>query len=198
MEALTKTGGVYEAVCLSTMDHLSISKPSASDPHCRDNEQYQFLYLNHQTTTMSADNRYEQQNDMATGADVPAGDAVDNDYVSRTGQKQYIPVQKDGAPVEDPIDPATADSDQQLGESSSHKTSWSCDLRKSMLIQLCILTERDDADAIDKSNIVEGRTRGTTKQAGTYREPGDEEGLPGADDGTSRQRTEGVQDPSLA
>jgi hypothetical protein len=35
--------------------------------------------------------------------------------------------------------------------------------------------ERDDREAIDKSNIVEGRTRGATKKAGTYAEPGDEE-----------------------
>lgn len=45
---------------------------------------------------------------------VPAGDATDNDYASRTGQSE-IPVQKDEASVEDPIDPATADSDKTLG-----------------------------------------------------------------------------------
>ncbi len=61
----------------------------------------------------SADDAYEQKND-ATGGDVPAGDSVDNDYVSRTGQSA-IPVQKDEKPVEDPIDPATADSDKTLG-----------------------------------------------------------------------------------
>ena len=61
----------------------------------------------------SADDQYEQQNDM-TGGDVPAGDAGDNDYKSRTGQS-HIPVQSDQAPVEDPIDPATADSDETLG-----------------------------------------------------------------------------------
>ena len=61
----------------------------------------------------SADDQYEQQND-ATGGDVPAGDSMDNDYKSRTGQYE-IPVQKDDAPVNDPIDPATADSDEMLG-----------------------------------------------------------------------------------
>lgn len=45
--------------------------------------------------------------------------------------------------------------------------------------------ERDEANAIDQSNIVEGRTRGAAKSQGTYEEPGDEEGLPGAEDGTS-------------
>lgn len=42
---------------------------------------------------------------------------------------------------------------------------------------------RDDKEAIDEDNIVEGRTRGA-KPSGEYREPGDEEGLP-SDDGTS-------------
>ncbi|KAF4306550.1 hypothetical protein GTA08_BOTSDO05566 [Botryosphaeria dothidea] len=97
---------------------------------------------------------YENQN-------IPAGDAGDNDYASRTGQYQ-IPVQKDEAPVEDPIDPNTADSDEQL--------------------------TRDDKDAIDESNIISDRTRGAAKKAGTYAEPGDEEGLPGAEDGTSAIR----------
>jgi len=64
----------------------------------------------------SADDQYEQQNDVLP-RDAPAGDAQDNDYVSRPGQKQGpIPVQSDNAAVEDPIDAATADSDQQLGE----------------------------------------------------------------------------------
>lgn len=45
---------------------------------------------------------------------------------------------------------------------------------------------QDDKDAIDQSNIVGGgRTRGA-KVAGGYKEPGDEEGMPPADDGTSR------------
>ncbi|MCJ1307435.1 hypothetical protein MMC25_001081 [Agyrium rufum] len=105
----------------------------------------------------SADDQYEQQND-ATGGDVPAGDSKDNSYTSRSGQYQ-IPVQKDEYPVEDPINSATADSDETLA--------------------------RDDADAIDQSNIVSGgRTRGA-KPSGGYTEPGDEEGLP-TDDGTSR------------
>jgi hypothetical protein len=63
----------------------------------------------------SANDQYESQNDRVTDG-VPAGDAQDNDYVSRPGQKQApIPVQSDGADIEDPVDPATADSDEQLG-----------------------------------------------------------------------------------
>ena len=61
----------------------------------------------------SADDQYEQKNDVV-GGDIPAGDAKDNDYTSRSGQYE-IPVQKDEAPVEDPIDPASADSDETLG-----------------------------------------------------------------------------------
>lgn len=38
--------------------------------------------------------------------------------------------------------------------------------------------ERDDNEAIDKSNIVEGRTRGAKPEGGSYREPGDSEALP--------------------
>lgn len=46
-------------------------------------------------------------------------------------------------------------------------------------------TERDDADAIDESNIVGSRTRNAKPQEG-YREPGDDEGLGDPEDGTSR------------
>lgn len=38
--------------------------------------------------------------------------------------------------------------------------------------------ERDDNEAIDKSNIVEDRTRGAKPEGGSYREPGDGEALP--------------------
>lgn len=129
----------------------------------------------------SADDQYEVQNDQA-GGDIPAGDVQDNDYKSRTGQSE-IPVQSDDAPVEDPIDPANADSDAQLG-----KNPHSFDHLR--MVQLTHpVTEADDKNAIDSSNIIEGgRTRGATKQSGTYTEPGDEEGLPGPEDGTSRGR----------
>ncbi|KAI9661132.1 MAG: hypothetical protein M1821_009459 [Bathelium mastoideum] len=111
---------------------------------------------------MSADDQYEQVNDQVSG-DVPSGDVTDPTYTSRTGQKTGpVPVQKDSDAVEDPIDPASADSDEALA--------------------------RDDKDAIDQSNIIGSRTRGAAKGAGTYAEPGDEEGLPGAEDGTSATR----------
>ena len=49
---------------------------------------------------------------------------------------------------------------------------------------MLIYIARDDAEAIDRDNILDERTRGAGKPRGTYTEPGDEEGLP-ADDGTS-------------
>jgi len=95
------------------------------------------------------------------GAEVPAGaDTTQDDYKSRTGQG-HVPVVSDSTNIEDPIDANSADSDAQLA--------------------------KDDSDAIDESNIVDGRTRGAGPSGG-YREPGDEEGLPGPDDGTSAVR----------
>jgi hypothetical protein len=51
--------------------------------------------------------------------------------------------------------------------------------------------ERDEKEAIDESNILDERTRGAAKEAGTYAEPGDDEGLEAAvegNDGTSAGR----------
>ncbi|PSR81432.1 hypothetical protein BD289DRAFT_372661, partial [Coniella lustricola] len=82
-------------------------------------------------------------------ATMAEGDDYDTTYATQGAEA--VPVQKDGAAIESGVNAATADSDEQL--------------------------ERDEKDAIDKSNIVEERTRGA-KPGGTYREPGDEEGLP--------------------
>jgi hypothetical protein len=126
----------------------------------------------------SADDQYEQQNDQVTG-DAPSGNAVDNDYVSRPGQKQApIPVQSDETPVNDPIDPATADSDEQLGKNIPPR------MMESIADIIYATTERDESEAIDQSNVIDSRTRGA-KPSGSYEEPGDEEGLP-TNDGTSR------------
>ena len=131
----------------------------------------------------SADDQYEQQNDV-TGGDVPAGDAQDNDYKSRTGQS-HIPVQSDDKAVEDPIDAATADSDETLGKPFPHAPIDFMILRSFDVTN--VTAAKDDAEAIDQGNVVEGRTRGA-KPSGGYKEPGDEEGLPGAEDGTSSTR----------
>ena len=41
---------------------------------------------------------------------------------------------------------------------------------------------RDGSDAIDKDNIIDERTRGA-KPEGSYREPGDDEGIPTDEEG---------------
>ncbi|KAJ4378054.1 hypothetical protein N0V83_000884 [Neocucurbitaria cava] len=99
---------------------------------------------------------------MSSTDQFPAGDAVDNDYQSRTGQSE-IPVQRDEAGVESTEYDNGGDSDEQLA--------------------------KDESDAINEDNILEERTRGAAKKAGSYAEPGDEEGLDeytaGGQDGTS-------------
>jgi len=91
----------------------------------------------------------EFQDSSITGAERGnQPDTTQNDYVSRTGQKDGpIPVQSDSAAVEAGgyEDASKADSDQQL--------------------------QADDRDAIDQSNIIDSRTRGAAKN---YREPGDD------------------------
>ena len=60
---------------------------------------------------MSTTNEYSDSG--APGSEGATLSTMDNGYASRTGQSQ-IPVQNDDAPVEDPIDAATADSDATL------------------------------------------------------------------------------------
>ena len=105
---------------------------------------------------------------------IPQDDVTANDYKSRTGQSE-IPVLGDEKPVEDPIDPDTANNDEELGE--YHRTTY-------LEHELISRSAKDDNEAIDEGNIIGGRTRGA-KPSGGYTEPGDEEGLAGPDDGTS-------------
>ncbi|KAJ4385586.1 hypothetical protein N0V93_010015 [Gnomoniopsis smithogilvyi] len=70
-------------------------------------------------------------------------------YVTKEDQ---VPVLDDNDNIEDGVDEATADTDAQL--------------------------ERDDNEAIDKSNIVKDRTRHAKPEGGSYKEPGDTEGIP--------------------
>ena len=55
------------------------------------------------------------------------------------------------------------------------------------------MIERDDKEAINTENIIGGsRSRsGGQRKVVNYREPGDEEGMPPPDDGTSSLRTGG-------
>ncbi|EHK21111.1 uncharacterized protein TRIVIDRAFT_59511 [Trichoderma virens Gv29-8] len=79
------------------------------------------------------------------GSNIPEGQVQDDSYV--TSRKEPIPVESDNAVVEDPVQTSLADTDQQL--------------------------EQDEKEAIDKSNIIDQRTRGS-KPRGSYKEPGDE------------------------
>ncbi|KAL6887563.1 hypothetical protein HDV57DRAFT_515079 [Trichoderma longibrachiatum] len=100
------------------------------------------------TICVYAHNQIDDQDTNDTlGADVPEGQVSDDSYVTGT-KNEAVPVQSDDAPVEDPINASSADSDQQLA--------------------------RDDNEAIDKSNIIDDRTRGS-KPRRSYREPGDDE-----------------------
>jgi len=126
---------------------------------------------------MSAAPEAEYQPSADPGSEAGStANTTQNDYKSRTGQST-IPVQSDEAPADGPYDTAhrsQTDSDAQLRKSAPAPAVNHTDS----------LSEQDDKEAIDQSNIVEGRTRGATKQAGTYQEPGDTEGLP-ENDGTS-------------
>lgn len=139
-----------------------------------------------------------------SSTDAPAGDVQDNSYVNRPGQDEYnVPVVKDdtAAATEEEeggyTDESTADSDAQLGIfslspllplSSFFFLSIHPSISHSHTHTPLPPTAKDDLD-IDKTNILESRTRGAAKDQGSYTEPGDEEGLPGADeDGTSRGR----------
>ena len=138
-------------------------------------------YIPPPKTTMSSD-------------EVPSGIVHDNSYAipDPSGPSEHqgtgpggpnsagssaIPVVTDDTPIRDPINPATANSDAQL--------------------------EQDEKEAIDKRNILPkpktgGRVtrqagQGGRKEEGAYREPGDEEGMPGPEDGSSNLRTGRVE-----
>lgn len=104
---------------------------------------------------------------MSAATDMPAADSGD-DYKSRPGQSE-IPVTGDNAAVEDPIDPATADSDETLGmhEYLPRSGPW---ISKPDNVSIAA----DESAAMDQSNIISERTRGA-KPSGSYTEPGDDE-----------------------
>lgn len=64
----------------------------------------------------NADAEFKPPESADDTVDAPSGtDTKENTYVSQPGQDP-IPVQKDEVPVDDPIDPATADTDETLGQ----------------------------------------------------------------------------------
>ncbi|KAI0829164.1 hypothetical protein F5Y06DRAFT_308294 [Hypoxylon sp. FL0890] len=95
---------------------------------------------------------YHQADDKPSAElpqDAPEGQVSDESYAAEARKDNAsIPVLKDDDDVEDPIDPNQADSDKQL--------------------------ERDEAEAIDKKNVLKERTRGEQPR-GAYNEPTDED-----------------------
>lgn len=115
--------------------------------------------------------------------EAPTGEVNEDSYVSRQGQKnQSIPVQSDKDIIEDPL-VGNQDTDEQLGK-PFYKYTTKTVIKCAILIPYLA---RDDNEAIDKNNIIDDRTRNAAKPKGTYREPGDTEGIPD-DDGTSANR----------
>ena len=158
--------------------------------------------LNKQGKVTNAEDEPTQSKLNADTMDIPqGGDTVDNSYAS--SKNEPVPVLKDEEPVEQPNDAMDPDSDKMLGKLSpilSHSLEKAIarlfdglDMRGTEY-RLIGETEQDEKEAIDRGNILKGdRLRHATKPAGTYREPGDEEGLPGPDDGTSNVRGSGVE-----
>ena len=158
--------------------------------------------MNAQGKDTTAMDEVSQSKLNADSLDLPAsggGDTIDNSYAS--SKNEPVPVLKDEEPVEQPNDAIDPDSDKALGKLISLNLLPRYQQALMALVEnkwnskrLILVAERDEKEAIDKSNILKGdRTRHATKPAGTYREPGDEEGLPGPDDGTSNVRGPGVE-----
>jgi len=109
---------------------------------------------------------------MSSDADAernaPEGIVQDDSYT--TDDNDVIPVVSDNAEVEEGYKSGQADTDTQLGKHHLAITimDWIHDSHK--------LSERDEADAINESNIIKERTRHARPQ-GTYKEPSDEQGL---------------------
>ncbi|OTA59747.1 hypothetical protein K449DRAFT_436006 [Hypoxylon sp. EC38] len=95
---------------------------------------------------------YRQADDKPSAEllrDAPEGQVSDESYAAEARKDNAgIPVLKDDDNVEDPINPKEADSNKQL--------------------------ERDEAEAIDKTNVLKERTRGANP-GGAYTEPTDED-----------------------
>ncbi|PGH14386.1 hypothetical protein AJ80_05976 [Polytolypa hystricis UAMH7299] len=101
-------------------------------------------------TEREAEDLYEAENDPSR----VSGSGPDSSYVAGTKRGEPVSVQGDDAPVEDPMQPPFSNTDQQL--------------------------ERDEQEAVDKSNILKGdRTRHAKPQtASGYNEGPNEDDLP--------------------
>ncbi|GKZ18689.1 hypothetical protein AbraIFM66951_007709 [Aspergillus brasiliensis] len=98
-----------------------------------------------------AEDLYEDQNDPSP----VSGNFHDNSYAHETqpGLRGQVPVTRDQDVYEDPIQPPYSNSDQQLAQ--------------------------DEREAIDQSNVIQGRTRGAKPQTqNQYSEGPGEDDLP--------------------
>jgi hypothetical protein len=113
----------------------------------------------------NAEDQYEANND----ANPPvSGDVADNSYKNRTGQVDQVPVVSDkvGQGEMDAKPPQNSDAQLRMllrGHESS--------------VQADDCVEQDEDEAIDKGNIISGRTRGA-KPGVSYSEGPDENDLP--------------------
>jgi hypothetical protein len=138
----------------------------------------------------AAEDAYEAQNDDY------AGDRVrgDSSYVSDDQRKMGGPqvVRDEDADLgADAAPGSVTNSDAQLGKYSL-EADGGADTARRGLMNHATVAERDEKEAIDTRNILPGaekgiQTRGVKKD---YKEPGEEEGLPGrGDSGSSSLRT---------
>ncbi|KAI0431895.1 hypothetical protein F5Y09DRAFT_354423 [Xylaria sp. FL1042] len=81
--------------------------------------------------------------------EAPTGQLNDDSYATQNKNAESVPVVSDEASIEDPVRPGQADSNAQL--------------------------DRDEREAINKTNIVESRLRGNEPRKGALREPSDSE-----------------------
>lgn len=128
---------------------------------------------------MSTNTNQEFSNANTLTDDLTEGsDTIDNSFASRPGPTP-VPIVGDETPIEQPNDDINPDSREMLGMSYIRTIN--------AIYWPCYNTERNEADAIDQSNILKGgRTRGA-KTKGTSKSPATMS-LTGPEDGTSSTR----------
>ncbi|RDL34997.1 uncharacterized protein BP5553_06928 [Venustampulla echinocandica] len=104
---------------------------------------------------------YTPSQDIPTEELLQGNVTTNNDYVNPRQGGEPVPIIKDETEVDHPRERNKPNSSARLQD--------------------------DDTEAINKGNILKGRTRHATKRSGTYTGPGDNEGIPD-DNGRSSTR----------
>ena len=127
----------------------------------------------------SAEDAYEAQNDPSP----VSGTYRDNTYAHETQSslRGQVSVAKDEDYYDDPMQPPYSNSDQQLGMILSPSLIpghfWVYGVGNGLLTQECVA--RDEDEALDQSNVIQGRTRGAKPQTrNLYSEGPGEDDLP--------------------